>query len=217
MNENELRELLTRHNERQVLWAIGLAIASLILWPITYALVWVFAVILSSFVFQYIPTPFTSNLMALAVMAVLIFDAIRSSTTLFDLERFKDSFYTSGSIYEHPLSESVGENLTRTNVFAFGNAIASLLLCAPRSAIAAWQHMRNRVRIEDQSLSDAVACFRELVTTRDWRSIASFHDQGYAVRYLDTAELVWTRVHNGVAEVKLDPSARTQYAGKSAS
>jgi hypothetical protein len=210
-----LQRLLEEHNRRELIWAGVIGAASLVLWIASYALVAVF-VVLISVLFSAYPHTWLVHSVTAAVMLVLIWDAVHYSGELFDLKRFRESFYSIGAGRLNVSMSSLGVSVTRGNPLQAAWGLSQFLLCAPRGTLSAIRHLGNRATIDEARLNDAVHCFRRLEGTPDWMGVNSLGAHASGLRYLDLTGMLWTRVSDGLAEVKLDPTARSQYAAPSA-
>ena len=214
MNEAELRALLEEYNRRELIWGIVAAVGSLVLWVISYVIVVAFVIFISTAIFDTYPTARLVHSVSLGVMVILLLDGLRHTGELFDLDRFRNSFYSIGADHLHVSVGAGGVSVTRGNPLQAAFAISQLLLCAPRSSLAAIRHCRSRIRIDDDTVKIAIELFHRLAPTRQWADVAEFGADAGALVYLDLADLLWTRLEDGRAQVRLAPAARAQYLGQ---
>lgn len=214
MNESDLRSLLERHNQRELAWGVFIAFTSVLLWLISYVIVAVFVLLIVAIIFRQYPHAVLVNSITLVVMAVLLFDGIRFTGKLFDFDRYRNSFYSIGANQIHASVSGSDVSVTHGNPLQAAFGISQFLLCAPRSSLAAFRHVQSRVRIDDDQICVATKLFHELAQTRSWIDVVRFGKDAGTLAYLDVADLLWTRVHHGLAQVKLSPSARSEHLGE---
>jgi hypothetical protein len=211
MDERQLRGLLERHNREELVWGLGIAAGSVLLWLLSYLIAAAFVLLIVTVIFHKYPHGWLVNGITAGVLVILLVDGIRHTGELFDLRRFRHSFYSIGANQIHVGWTVSGPSVTRGNPLQAAFAISQFLLCAPRSSLAAIRRLRNRTRIDDAMLARAVTCLQTLARDSNWHDVSSFGRDAPALAYLDLLGLLWTRLENGTAQVKLDPSARARY------
>lgn len=210
MDELELTQLLKKHNRNNFLWGVLSAAVSLIFWCVAYAVAALFVFLILIFVFHTKTNRILVHGISLGVMLLLLIEGIRCREDLFDIDNARYSFYTSIDTALGGLDFS-RYRCRSCNIFRGGYIISQILLCAPRSTLAAWSFFRGMISVNPNYLRVALECFYTLGRENDWMKVSDFGDRSWALKYLDAADLLWFHMEKDQVQVKIDPSAQIKY------
>jgi hypothetical protein len=201
MDQAELQRILWRHNALYLISGILLIPVAVALWLASF---WVFRMLF------YIPFSYTGNprawdisfWVAVAAILLLVYEGRRYTRPLFDLMDYSQSVYANNPITD---SDFGTWNARSGGPIVWAYVISQFLFCAPRSSAIAVQSLRAVIRATPATLTRASEILTQLSQQRHWFAVSDLPNAGAALHVLDQLGLIWTRVENGEAQVRIPP------------
>jgi hypothetical protein len=202
MTESQLERLVRLHNWQQFALGVGLSVAAIVLWIVSFliwrglALVWLHALSVGN------PRE-KSLLIAIGLTIVLAIDGFRYRKKLFDLIEFHDSIYYTSSLRES--GSLFAMNVHRGDPMALAYLVSQVLFCAPRTTVLALNHFRSILRPTSETVANATQVYAELKSRRAWMAVREFENRGAELCILDKLDLIWTEFEDHEFQVRVPP------------
>ena len=202
MTESQLERLVRLHNWQQAALGVGLSLAAIVLWIVSFwiwrglALAWMYALDVDN-------SWEKSFLIAIGLTVVLAIDGFRYRKKLFDLVDFHDSIY-----YDNCLNDSRSLfmiNVHRGNPMGLAYLVSQVLFSAPRTTVLALNHFRSILRPTSETVANAAQVYAELKSHRAWMAVREFENRGAELCILDKLDLIWTEIEGHECQVRVPP------------
>lgn len=203
MSQSDIRRALRRHNGVQIaagLFLIPMAIGA---WYVSYRVLYVlFRIPLAAL--EVNNAGQIANYIAIGGLVLLVLEGIRQGGELFGLREYGESGWASS-----PYAETRGGRVFGVAVFGplvgMGYFITQVLFCAPSTTVAIPRFFRSLIRANATAIAQAAEVREELARRREWIPVEEFRERAAGVFLLARMKLVWTRIENGRAEVRIPP------------
>jgi len=209
MTQTDIGRALHRHNWLQL--GIGLSLIPMAIgaWYVSYWILYtIFRFALEAVdglgIVEVQNARQVAHFIALGGLALLALLGTRHSGELFGLTEYGESIWA-----RNPLAESHAGRVATAAIVGHpagaGYCLSQVLLCAPQATVLIPKVFRSVLRADPEAIAQAAEVRDELADGRKWLPLNEFRDRAAGVTVLIQLKLVWTRIENGRAEVRILP------------